>query len=220
MVKYTWPRVLLATFLACKVSGQYTCMLELESENGDGGNQQYRSRASGGQTARLLEGETINHHLVFPSTDNACTIQLSSITYSNDGTSDEIKVTIDGTLLGSFTTYSHSNSGEYWNTFMTERDFLSKIEVHNMHSIITVEAVDSDEYGVEIDMISLQMDCTNDIGDSTECPPDIVSSDDEESDENQNNRLSDGAIVGIVFGTVALIISIPGCIVATKKCMD
>lgn len=211
-------------FFVIKVWSQHInmCGVVLEAENGSGGEKEYRSHASGGLSVRLMEeGDTISFQMNFALTDNTCTLQLKSVTYSNDGLSDSIQVSLDNTSLGSFQTYASSNGGENWNSFRTQNGFASKVQLLDSRFVITVDVLDTDEYGVEIDKISLQLDCTNEITiEDAQCSPSILSQENNESD-SESSHLSDGVIATIFFGIVgilvALLLGIPGCIVAVRK---
>ena len=134
------------------VESQSTCQspLVLEAEAGTGGEKIYRSAASGGYSVKLYEGEAIIHDVQLEFTP--CTIQLKSVRYSNDGL---IQITLDNSLLGSFTTPARSNEGHNWNVFLTEDGFTDQVSVEASSYTITIEARSTDEYGVEIDKIKL-----------------------------------------------------------------
>ena len=218
------PVLAVFIFFVFKVWSQHNnmCSIVLEAENGHGGEREYRSNASGGLSVRLLEGETISYQMDFAFTDNTCTLQLLSVTYSNDGPSDRVQVSLDTTSLGSFQTFASSNGGKNWNIFRTQNGFTSKVKLSYSRFMITVDALETDDYGVEIDKISLQLECTNKVStEDAQCSPSIFSQDNSTSGNNEiNSHLSDGLLVTIVFGVVgslSILIGIPGCIIASQK---
>ena len=221
MVMFQKLQLVLAVFIffVFKVWSQHNnmCSIVLEAENGRGGEREYRSNASGGLSVRLLEGETISYQMEFAFTDNTCTLQLMSVTYSNDGPSDRVQVSLDTTSLGSFQTYASSNGGKNWNIFRTQSGFASKVTLSDSRFMIIVDALETDEYGVEIDKISLQLECTNEVStEDAQCSPSVFSQD----NNTINSHLSDGLIITIVFGVVgslSILIGIPGCIIASQK---
>lgn len=194
--------------------------MTLEAEDGNyDGMLMYRSEASSGLAVLLNEGQTIRYGIVIRDNGNSCFIKLLHVTYSNDGDGDDIQVLLNNTVLGSFRTYAISDNGESWNDFHTESGFSTEKELHVSPYILTIRVLEADQYGVEIDKLSLQLECINTIRaiENAECQPPLISFDNSEDNSDTRDRgLSDGAIVGIVFGVLAVVIGVPGCIVATK----
>ena len=129
-------------------------------------------------------------------------------------------MSINDTLIGSFRTLASSNYGHNWNIFYTETIFQSKatLKAHSGSYIIEVFSRDTDKYGIEIDKVSLQLQCVRQItGTSGDCPVQVISVEGSDS-ENESGGLSAGAIVGIVFGVLGCLIAIPGAYVALKTC--
>lgn len=205
-------------FATREVNSQFACLVLLEAEAGTGGKENYRSRASGGVSVTLLENEAIVHSI--RPTTGPCTIKLESVTYSNDGHEDTIHITANETLLGSFITYSSSGNGDYWNIFRTETDFLNKIPILDALYLIKIEAIKTDTYGVEIDMIELMLDCNSEIKTCSSIVTDESSkSDNIEADEG-NDQLSKGEKIGIGFSVAAIILTIIGVIIAVPSCIN
>ena len=190
------------------VVSQDDCPVTLEAENGVGGEEMQRSEASGNLAVLLKGDEKIAFYIALTS---ECDVNLYSLRYSNDGSSETVQVSINDTLIGSFRTLASSNYGHNWNIFYTETIFQSKatLKAHSGSYIIEVFSRDTDKYGIEIDKVSLQLQCVRQI--SGDCP---VRSD----IENESGGLSAGAIVGIVFGVLGCLIAIPGAYVALKTC--
>ena len=210
----------LVVFLATSVVGQHICYHSLEAENGRGGEEMLRSGASGNLAVHLEQGEKIL--LTFVLESATCNLSLRSVTYSNDGLSDTVKVLINSTLIGYFHTFAKSNSGYEWNNFQTASNFYvneskATVRAHSgQQNVLEVLAHKTDKYGVEIDKLSLELICSVLItGATVDCPSvEIVPELDE---QDTTIRLSDGAIVGIFFGVLAFLVSIPGCYVACKQ---
>ena len=167
-----------ATFVAVFVSyslAQYKCSLKLEVEDGRGGLRQSRSRASGGVATALFEDEENIHELVFTSTNKSCSLELLSVTYSNDGDADRIEITLNNTLLANFTTYELHNDGHNWNAFRTEVGFQIKQPVNDGQIQLKVASRDFNHVRnrVELDYILVQIECSYEPF-PTECPVQAV----------------------------------------------
>ena len=208
------PKWLCFAMFTTVVESQFTChrSLVLEAEAGTGGEKKHRSEASGGYAVTMFQGEVIIHDVQLEFT--LCTIQLESVRYSNDGDADLIQITLDNSVLGSFTTTAQSNWGHNWNVFLTEDGFTNQVSVETSSHTITIEARSTDEYGVEIDKITLHSECTCD---REEPSTDALSNDDEGS-----SQLSAGAIIGIVSLVLTVVIGGPSCLIAIYKftCSD
>ena len=220
MFQKLWLVLVVYIFCANKVWSQHNnmCSVVFEGENGSGGRKEYRSNASGGISVQLTQGNTISYQVEFAYNNNICTIQLMSVTYSNDEFSDNIHVSLDETLLGSFQTNASSSSGKNWNIFRTQRGFASKVQLHDPQFMITVDALETDDYGVEIDLVSLQLDCSFEVNaEDAQCSRSVLSLNDKALG---NSRLSDALITTIFFGILAsllALVGIPGCIIASQQ---
>ena len=89
--------IFVAVFVSCSLA-QYKCSLKLEVKDGRGGLRQSRSKASGGVATALFKDEENIHELVFTSTNKSCSLELLSVTYSNDGDADRIEITLNNKL--------------------------------------------------------------------------------------------------------------------------
>ena len=222
--------ILVLVFLAVGATSQYTCTLSLEAENGraPGARRMSRSNASGRQAVLLYRNNQLVHDdLDFRSTDNTCSLQSFSIRYSNDGKSDRIEAFLNRTSLGTVTTFAKSNYGREWNVFHTASLAPSEVTMYDGEYAIRLSVVDSDLYGVEIDVCTLQFECSNG------CPPgtsarnrrsrELNSDRSVESDDSGHNKgfqLSVGEIVGMVgvaVGVVVVIVAVVGSVIAAKK---
>lgn len=209
-------------FFSINVVSQDICHVSLEAENGVGGEVVPRSSASGKYTARLVQGKNVTFQLqYYDVTGTGCYLELISVTYSNDGTGEDVKVSLNGSSLGYFKTITHSNYGHYWNIFVTEKDFSSKsrIRLNNGPSILSILPIKTDTHGVEIDKLSLQLECLQEL--PSKCPEVIFTVEEVEAKDEEDSGLSEGAIVGIFFGIVTTLMGIPTFIFAMKKfCSD
>lgn len=204
--------ILLIRYMSCL----YTCTLTLEAENGINIETMQRSHASGGLTALLKGNRSIVYQLNFDKDDNSCSIQLINVTYSNDGLADEIQVSLNNTSLGSFRTKAYSSNGYGWNKFETSSGFSKRVPLLSSYYTLKIHALGTDEYGVEIDKLSLGLACTNEIqvNDDKECRPPLISYETSAESDDNKEGLSDGAKVGIISIVISTIIGVPGCVVA------
>jgi len=127
----------------------------LEAEDGTGdGTVKPRSEASGDQTVLLHQGES--RTLSFDLEGTA--LYEVAVRYSNDGGSDDVEVSIDGELVGQFTSQDTRPPGGVpgsgWNVFEWSGPIGSKILAPASHEV-TVTMIDGDSYGIEIDLASL-----------------------------------------------------------------
>ena len=142
-----------------------TFSLELEAEDGSGyptGAQRPRSAASNDATVALNQGQSITLHF---STVSSCTVSVSDVAYTNDGGADTISVSIDGTNVGSFQTVAESNAGHNWNVVRNSGSLANSVSILSGSHTVRVTATSTDQYGVEIDKVSLffNNDCIQNI---------------------------------------------------------
>lgn len=228
MMGQLWLQLTFTTFILLirYMSCLYTCTLILEAENGISIETMQRSRASGGLTVLLKENSSIVYQLNFDKNENSCSIQLVSVTYSNDGLGDEIQVSLNNTSLGSFRTKAYSSNGYGWNLFKTSSGFSKKVPLLSSYYTLKIHALATDEYGVEIDKLSLGLACTNEIhvNDDKECRPPLISYETSAESEDNKEGLSDGAKVGIISIVISTIVGVPGCMAAIifliRRCND
>ena len=239
--------VIFVNLIVCSVCKQPTCSVTLEAENGVGGKQMYRLAASGGIDVLLMKGQTISEKILLHDTytNNTCVLKLLNVVYSNDGIGDDVTVSANNIQLGSFKSDAKSGSGERWNSFRNVMGFSTELEVIVGEYNITVEVMEADEYGIEIDTLTLLVDCATFRNNDTEtavsvCPPSLVTVDNDmevgatdetdypvvgglskgNSDEAHNtNRKNETifSIILVIFGGLALVFGVPGTVYATKK---
>ena len=152
----------------------YSCRLDIEAENGDseGGVQMQRSRASNRITVLVTEEEDITFELqVAPS---MCQLTVDYVQYSNDGLSDVIVLYLNMTIIGQFSSEAASGNGDLWNVMRRSGQVGNPVQVFQGISELQIVAKTTDEFGVELDKISLQFDCSNTSSVSDVCPQSVV----------------------------------------------
>ena len=128
--------------------------LEAESNNDKKYTTVFRSNASGLKTIHLFKGDMLNLEYCLTSES---LVQLKDIKYSNDGGSDLLRVTIDNIAVGEYTTIASRDQGKGWNKFRSLQNLtFSKVLFQGRHRI-SVKVIDSDSFGVEIDMVYLEI---------------------------------------------------------------
>ena len=143
--------------------------LDLEAERGANyptGAQRSRSNASNEATVLLHQGQSVTLHF---SVFSACSVSVTNVAYTNDGESDTISVTIDETSVGSFQTFGHSNFGHNWNVVRNSGGVGDSVSITSGSHTVRVTATTTDQFGVEIDKVSLsfndgcitRIQCTN-----------------------------------------------------------
>ena len=153
----------------------YSCRVDIEAENGvsEGGVQKPRSRASNEITVLVIQGENITFELqVAPS---MCQLTVDYVQYSNDGLSDVIVLYLNTTTIGQFSSEAASGNGDLWNVMRRSGQVGNPVQVYQGISELQIIAKTTDKYGVELDKISLQFNCsycTMDV--SHVCPQSVV----------------------------------------------
>lgn len=125
--------------------------IEREAENGTEGALRFRSNASEGQT-RWLTGQTLN--LLFSTAGGSHEVRVR---YSNDnfGPSEQVRVRIDGQLVGSFLAEDTGDFGDGWNSFRTSPP-LGPITLAAGQYTLTIDYTGGDDNGIEIDRVDLE----------------------------------------------------------------
>ncbi|XP_053390312.1 uncharacterized protein LOC128553214 [Mercenaria mercenaria] len=114
-----------------------------------------RSGASGNFTVLFKHGDFINIDFCLRVSSN---VLLKSAIYSNDGPSDTVRVSLDEQYIGTFKTSAFKNGGKGWNKFRSSREFPGKKKLDIGRHILTIKASQSDQWGLEIDYIILDID--------------------------------------------------------------
>ena len=122
----------------------------------------YRSGATNGLDVFLKQGGVLT--LIFQLIGKeTCTMSISNIQYSNDGLSDELTLEITGyDIIGKVVTRPDSRRGLLWNTFIPTGPVGKALKIGEGVYNLTITATAADEYGVEIDYVSLLFaNCSN-----------------------------------------------------------
>ena len=120
----------------------------LEGESGQGdGSIMNRSNASGQKTVWLRVGEKRNWSFSFDGQGQYAV----SFGYSNDGPADTVAVSLDNVQVGQCVTQSTGSGGSGWNQFAVCP--IGKVTLSPGRHTVTVKAVKTDSYGVEIDFV-------------------------------------------------------------------
>lgn len=129
--------------------------LSLETETGPGaGTIMQRGTASGQMTVLLNPGQsrTLSFNL------DGTALYECVLRYSNDGDPDNITVTIDGNVIGQFSTQNTRPEGGVpgsgWNVFASSGPLGQQIILPGSHQL-TISVTGSDPFGVELDLAVL-----------------------------------------------------------------
>ena len=143
-----------------QISSGYVLSLEAETGIYPSQRRMQRSAASNQATVLLYQGNQVR--VSFPLISQ-CQVQVKNVAYTNDGPSDTITVLLDGTTtIGSFHTTAHSNHGHYWNVPINSGVLGTPVELSSGSHTISIRAMASDQYGVEIDKVDLDLNCSLD----------------------------------------------------------
>ncbi|KAH3847775.1 hypothetical protein DPMN_090106 [Dreissena polymorpha] len=120
-----------------------------------------RTNASNNMSVLLHQGDMLSYEfcLMAPSA-----VQIKRLMYSNDGGSDRIYVRMDRTDMTSFDTVIVTNNVLAWNTFRSPHMENTALSISQGTHILTIFAEKSDPSGVEIDMVTLQINSSQSLG--------------------------------------------------------
>ena len=136
---------------------QLCASVDLEAEDGShSGAVHSRSEASGSKTVYIHQYGYVENTFL---TTGTCTVSVINVVYSNDGGSDTITLSIDGTTVGSFNTLAESNGGQLWNTFRSSGSVGSTLALNGTDHSLRLVATSADQYGVELDKSVLNVAC-------------------------------------------------------------
>ena len=161
------------------IYGCTSCRLEIEAEYGTstGGVQKHRSQASNGVTVLI---NTLRDNITFSlevisTTCNQLTV--TDVQYSNDGLSDVVDVFLNTSKIGQFTSKAVVNSGDGWNVFQSSGQVGNPVQLHKgVYKLQIQLSKSSDEYGIEIDKVSLQFYCSS-VNVNNQCPESVIKAD-------------------------------------------
>uniref|UniRef100_A0A1X7VNY7 Uncharacterized protein n=1 Tax=Amphimedon queenslandica TaxID=400682 RepID=A0A1X7VNY7_AMPQE len=216
--------ILMMLYVVALSKGDFTVELEAEDGISTEAEKMYRSNAKNGIAVLIKQGASIT--LFFTMTGNdVCRMQVGNLHYSNDGEPDELTLTLNkasSNVLGSTRTRGASSNGELWNDFQDTGPVGGYTSITEGLYNLVIEATIADEYGVEVDYVSLQiLDCNNSTSVSAvksgyirylECS--VCACDPCEKLENYG-------VGTIVTGTIACCIAIAAiCVTIILKCWD
>ena len=228
-----WIILTVATVLVSDVGAQYTCTVTLEAEDGDGETTVARIDASGRSAVLLKEGDSITYEMKITDDDNFCSIKLTDVTYSIDGygSAEYIQIRLGTTLLGSFRISGDSISNGIWSDFITMGGFSTEKRLLSSTYVLQISAIEADGFGVQIDKLSMLLECSNYIYvRDGECQPSLISfendpfsfdfdegddnneEEDDNSDEGKTAAEIAGGVIGGIFTTVSICCFICCCI--------
>ena len=179
-----------------------TCTIDLECESWSSVNQMHRSEASGGLTVRLKESEMLDIYFEIITLHSICSVSIRNVAYSNNGISDIVQSSLNGTLLGRFTTLPQVRKGNYWSKIISTGAFGDHTQLLVGRYTFTLTVLEADTYGVEFDKVTLAVECTG----NTDCP---------EVKPDPHNEQSNGLTGATIFGIISAVIAVPGCLVAS-----
>ena len=200
----------------------YGCRVDIEAEHGVSANgvQMYRSHASNGITVLIYQGDDITFE--FTVTPSTCQLTVDYVQYSNDGISDNLVLYLNTTIIGQFHSKAVSLNGHSWNIMRSSGQVGNPIQIFEGINELQIVAEFTDEYGVELDKISLQFNCSNTSSVSDVCPTSVVDTtgfidtivdiDNTDDDEKTRDIIAIVSTVGLfslgVIGTVITIVSV------------
>ena len=150
-----------------------TCTLKIEGELSVGEHMP-RSKASDEMTLRLEEGEEMN---VGFSLTEMCKINIDDCRYSNEEAEsggDILTFHFGDLFIGSFKTKAQSNYGHNWNKFESSGVIGDQTLLHPGEYAIIVVGESVDYHGVEIDYVTLRVDCPNYTILDNACPSSLI----------------------------------------------
>ena len=203
------------------------CILTIEAEKTQyTGTIMMRSEASNGETVLLTFAERIDQPFtVF----NNHLIKVIGVFYTNDGESDNMTVSIDGTTLGIVETVEKYGQGALWNVVRNSGPLENEVLLRPGEHEFQVYVTSDDLNGVELDKIHLVMNCSGrsckNINENAKCPDSVmkmlqyVHTEEEQLKvllSSAKNTLGlAGVIIGGCFGLlnvlITLIVALVGC---------
>ncbi|XP_067671613.1 uncharacterized protein [Haliotis asinina] len=130
-----------------------------------------RSEAGNKRTVWLFSGECISVRVCLLEDD---IVTISNVKFSNDGESDIVVVDIDENVIGSFNSSYETSFGSYWNIFEDTGPIGRPVSLPAGSHVLTLTVVEADDYGVELDEISIVFDGNYRLDDIL-CPGNIAS---------------------------------------------
>ena len=152
------------------------CRLEIEAEYGTstGGAEMFRSQASNGATV-LLNTPRDNITFTLEVISTLCNeLTVTDVRYSNDGLSDVVDIFLNTSKIGQFTSKAVADNGDGWNVFQSSGQIGIPVQIQKGVYNLQIQLFKSlDEYGIEIDKVSLQFICSS-VNINNECPESVI----------------------------------------------
>ena len=139
-------------------------ILKIEAEN-YWKNFIYRHSASQEKTVSMLENDILSLPFCLR---RRTYVGVSNIIYTNDGKPNTVRMTLDSTPVGDWTSHNLSDSGHLWNTMFLTGNVGMPVELTSgphrlfLHVLPSTTSNERDLYGLEIDAVYLAVD-DNDI---------------------------------------------------------
>ena len=191
------------------------CRVDIEAEHGVSANgvQMYHNKASNGITLLVKQGENITFE--FKVTPSTCQLTVDDIRYSNDGISDTLLVYLNMKIIGQFisTAVERYDPGTI---FRRSSQVGNPVQVLQGTNQLQILAKTTDEYGVELDKISLQFNCSNTtiaLSTSDVCPQSVVNARSTGATGNKIT-LTDMDIITIASTAVLFVLGLIGIVVS------
>ena len=143
--------------------------VEMQAEDGISSEAVKMSRSNAKNGVAVLIKQEASITLFFQMIGNStCQMQVENLRYSNDRGSNEITITLNqarlasSIILGSAYTRNASSNGELWNKFHDTGPIGQRTDIWEGLYHLIVTATITDENGVEIDYVKLQIsNCSN-----------------------------------------------------------
>ncbi|XP_052782686.1 uncharacterized protein LOC128218947 [Mya arenaria] len=134
----------------------------------------WRSGASGSSSLHLFHGDKLSVSICLPE---PATLTIIGISYSNDGVSDVMDISLDGEHLGIVQTGSELGGwGKYWNKFKHYGHIGLTKRIDSGKHTMDILLVKSDCYGTEIDVFKISLDVKVTHTDKLWCGSELVGS--------------------------------------------
>ena len=198
----------------------FTVKLQAEDGISTEAKKMPRSNANNGFTVLIKQEAFVT--LFFQVTGNRskeCQLKVGNLYYSNDGEADTLALRLNQgsitTPLGIVSTRGATNYGHYWNVFEDTgpigRSIIAKEGLYNL----VIKATKADEYGVELDYVSLQiLGCNN----NTVYVGAVKSGYIQECANEPNDPCENWTIATVVTGIVSCCITFYALCVAAAQC--
>ena len=158
--------IIVLFLLSCVLLTQsrFRRLYDFEADNGictGGCELRERSGASNGLATLMHEGDQL---FIQFKTEANCSVTVENISYSTDGPEqDTINITLANVYLGSFNTSSQKGDGQLWNVFKDSGHVGPTIPLlSGFYELILTVSIDN--FGVEVDKITLNFNCDSDPG--------------------------------------------------------